>query len=136
MFAIAHAPLACKVPIYNTAVHKTIPAYTTLCPNVDVMLGQRLRRWTNIKSTLGQRLVFAEIPAKHDTSNQCCFKAGPTSRHLITVLIGYIFQLQGWSSDVLSTARQLRHWPSTEPMFPCRDCYFMDQAFSLEVSLT
>ena len=27
-------------------------------PNVVLMLGQRLRRWPNIKTTLGQRLVF------------------------------------------------------------------------------
>ena len=28
--------------------------------NVDLMLGQRLRRWPNFKSILGQRLVLAE----------------------------------------------------------------------------
>ena len=27
--------------------------------NVDLMLGQRRRRWTNIKSALSQRFVFA-----------------------------------------------------------------------------
>ena len=29
-----------------------------LLANVDLMLGHRLRRWPNIKSTLGQSLVF------------------------------------------------------------------------------
>ena len=35
------------------------PANTKRWPNVDFMLGHRLRRWPNMKSTLDQRLVFA-----------------------------------------------------------------------------
>ena len=35
------------------------PANMRSRPNVDLMLAQRLRRWASIKSTLGQRLVFA-----------------------------------------------------------------------------
>ena len=30
------------------------------CTNVALMLAQRLRRWVNIKATLGERIVFAE----------------------------------------------------------------------------
>ena len=30
-----------------------------LCSNADLMLAHRLRRWSNIKSTLEQSLVFA-----------------------------------------------------------------------------
>ena len=37
------------------------PASTRRCPNVGLMLAHRLRRWTNISPTLGQRLVFAGI---------------------------------------------------------------------------
>ena len=34
------------------------PANTSRWPNVGLMLGQRRRRWANIKPTLGQHLVF------------------------------------------------------------------------------
>ena len=37
----------------------TNPASTTLWPNAVVMLAHRLRRWPNITTTLGQRLLFA-----------------------------------------------------------------------------
>ena len=36
-----------------------LPASTSPAPNVGTMLGQRLRRWSNIVPTLGERLVFA-----------------------------------------------------------------------------
>ena len=36
-----------------------IPANTKRWPYVGLMLGQRRRRWANIKPTLGQPLVFA-----------------------------------------------------------------------------
>ena len=35
------------------------PTYTTHRSNAGVMLGERRRRWHNIKSTLGQGFVFA-----------------------------------------------------------------------------
>ena len=35
------------------------PTIMRRCPSVGLMLGQRHRRWTSIKLTLGQRLVFA-----------------------------------------------------------------------------
>ena len=35
----------------------SFPAETRRCPNADLMLIQRCRRWTNIKSVLGQRRV-------------------------------------------------------------------------------
>ena len=31
------------------------------CPNVGLMLAHRLRRWPNIRPTLGQHLVFAGL---------------------------------------------------------------------------
>ena len=36
-----------------------IPFDSQRRPDVGLMLAHRLRRWTNIKPTLGQRLVFA-----------------------------------------------------------------------------
>ena len=39
-----------------------LPANTIQCINVGLMLVQRRRRWTNIKPTLDQRLVFAGRP--------------------------------------------------------------------------
>ena len=44
----------------NTLAHH-IPANTRHWTNVCLMLGQRRRRWANIKPTLVQRLVFAGI---------------------------------------------------------------------------
>ena len=38
-----------------------IPANTTPSPNVILMLGHRLRRWPNIKITLGKGVVFSGI---------------------------------------------------------------------------
>ena len=38
-----------------------VTANTRRSYNVILMLGQRLRRWANIKTTLGQRLVFAPM---------------------------------------------------------------------------
>ena len=41
-----------------------ISANTRFWSNVDLLLGQRRRRWSNSKSTLGQRLVSGtEYPA-------------------------------------------------------------------------
>ena len=36
---------------------------------VQLMLGQRRRRWANINPALGERLVFAEVCTHHDTAN-------------------------------------------------------------------
>ena len=38
-----------------------LKASTTQWPSVGLMLGQRRRRWANIKPTLGQQCVFAEL---------------------------------------------------------------------------
>ena len=35
------------------------PSKHETLPNIDAMLGQRRRRWPNIASTLGERLVFS-----------------------------------------------------------------------------
>ena len=45
----------------DTAVLGVTPANTRHWRNADLMLGQRRRRWTNIKSTLCQCLMFAGI---------------------------------------------------------------------------
>ena len=50
------------------------PSNTRRCSSVDLMMGQRRRRWTNIKSALVQRLVFAILFQHHP-------KAGSSSRH-------------------------------------------------------
>ena len=50
------------LPIYQAkspSSSSTYPANTRHRPNVDLMLGQRRRRWPNIKPTLGRCLVFA-----------------------------------------------------------------------------
>ena len=47
-------------------------AYTICSPNVDSMLGQRQRRWPNIETTLGERLVFAGYDLL--THHVCAFK--------------------------------------------------------------
>ena len=54
--------LACTVRqlLHQSTSHITINNST----NVDLMLGQRRRRWTNIKSVLAQRPIFAGIVAR------------------------------------------------------------------------
>ena len=44
-----------------------IPANTGHLPNVDWMLGQRLRRWPNIQTTLGESPVYVTDPLSVDT---------------------------------------------------------------------
>ena len=39
----------------------SVPANTRRSPNVVLMSGQRRRWWPNIKTTLGERLVFAGL---------------------------------------------------------------------------
>ena len=63
----------CDITQYNFVHHmlrsqqratpsgNVIPANTRRWPNDGLMLGQRQRRWANIKPTLLQRLVFAGI---------------------------------------------------------------------------
>ena len=64
------------------------PANTTRWTNADLMLGQRRRRWTNIKTALVQRLVFAG-PTQRKTFTKCWSSVGyggPTiSRHWVIV---------------------------------------------------
>ena len=45
----------------NTIAQPSIPANTKRLPNAGLMMGQRRRRWHNIKQALGDRLVFAGI---------------------------------------------------------------------------
>ena len=44
---------------FNTG--PAFPANTRRSPNADSMLVHRLRRWPNIESALGERLVFAGL---------------------------------------------------------------------------
>ena len=46
----------------------TIPANTKHSPNAILMLAHRLRRWTSIKTALGECLVFAGMFALCGTS--------------------------------------------------------------------
>ena len=39
-----------------------IPANNTPCPYVVLLLAQRLRRWANIKTTMGQYIVLLGSP--------------------------------------------------------------------------
>ena len=57
-----------------------IPVNTRRLPNAGLMLGQRRRRWANIKAALGERLVFAGI--RRDPHIQPC-KA--KRRYLLTL---------------------------------------------------
>ena len=54
--------LQVRVPPTKRDRQPNVTAYTaniTRLPNVDLMLGQRRRRWPSIKSTLEEFLVFA-----------------------------------------------------------------------------
>ena len=52
-----------------------IPVNTRRRPNVELMLGRRLRRRANIHSTLGRRLVFAGVfPNSGPTRSDHLFK--------------------------------------------------------------
>ena len=58
-----------------SACVEPIPAHARRCANVDVLLCQRRRRWTNSKSTLGGRLVFAGLcisPVTRGMWPACC----------------------------------------------------------------
>ena len=47
------------------ACHPANPANTRRLPNVGLMLGQRRRRWTNIKPTLGAHRANSLLPSTH-----------------------------------------------------------------------
>ena len=53
-------PVLCGLPV---------PAKTRHCPNVEVKLVQRRRRWANIRTTFGQCLVLAVICMIGQSSN-------------------------------------------------------------------
>ena len=52
--------------------------------NAGSMLARHLRRRSNIESTMGKRLVFAEkwLPSKHETLAQRWLTVGPPSTTL------------------------------------------------------
>ena len=53
--------------------------------NAGFMLGQRFRRWPNVKPTLSHICVGWDIlvqPSKHETLTQCWFNVGPPSTTL------------------------------------------------------
>ena len=59
-------PLSCRGQFWSddrtnwqTALLPDHPANNRRCPTVVLMLAQRRRRWANISTTVGQRLVFA-----------------------------------------------------------------------------
>ena len=54
---------------WTTPWSLSIPVYTRHWADVVLMLGQRRRRWTNIKTTPVQCLVFAGIGLVHYVSN-------------------------------------------------------------------
>ena len=64
------------------------PASTRPQTSSVLLLGHVLLRWPSIKTTLDQRIVFADsgasvtTPSRHTTLNQCWFKAGPPSATL------------------------------------------------------
>ena len=64
-----------------------ITANRRLWPNVGIMLAHRLRRWSNIMPTVGQRLVFAGI--------RTSFRLGLSSSRDIEPLL-----VQCWASVV------------------------------------
>ena len=87
---------------HTLACPHSIPANTKRSANVDLK-GQRRRRWTNSKSTLGQRLVFAaKQQAKphpnynqHPSQTQCWIRA---DQILICTLTTFSIKmtLEGW----------------------------------------
>ena len=65
-------------------VQEHIPADTRRPPNVDLMLGHRLRRWPNIKSTLRGRLVFVRFMVL--IKGSCQVKKNPKIRKKLAIL--------------------------------------------------
>ena len=51
-------PSSHPMVVFQISLHWIVPANAKRCPNAVLMLGQRLRRWPNIKTTLGQRIMF------------------------------------------------------------------------------
>ena len=45
---------------FTPTVHTALPTSIRHSPNVGLMLGQRRRRWANIKPTLGEYIVLVE----------------------------------------------------------------------------
>ena len=93
--------------IWNTIIQR--------CHNAAVMLGQRRRRWPNIKSALGQRIVFARIPSvtKPELPNSQPYTpwSAQKTRDIHPLLV------QCWTQG-------LRRWPNIEPtMDECRVCW-------------
>ena len=76
-FWIAHPALRIRTP-------RHIPPNTTRPPNVDLMFGQRLRRWPNINSTSGKYLVFAGVVPARDQQRT---DAGRGCTGSVTVLL-------------------------------------------------
>ena len=61
-------------------------------PNVVLMLAHRLRRWTNIKTTLGQRIVFAGCSLE-------CSQIAYDLSLCIVIFAGNAIQRQIWKYD-------------------------------------
>ena len=73
------------------------PANTSRSPNVGLMLDQRRRRWTNIKPTLGERLVLAGYRATsiyHIRPSKFC------GLYVTTIIFAHTYtHMQGSLSD-------------------------------------
>ena len=93
------------------------PANTGHWPNVVSMLGQRHRRWVNIKTTSGQCLVFAGLGL---LPSYCCLFITVQTQTVVTYLFPseelLVFtlarQLSGISyNSVISICRLRTQWP-------------------------
>ena len=64
--------------IYHLIASTLSAANRSRSSNAGLMLAQRRRQWTSIKSTLAQRFVFPVLfPGKHHTLKQRWCKTGP-----------------------------------------------------------
>ena len=66
---LVFAGMAAVVAVNTLTASTTLPANTKLWINVVLMLGQRRRRWANIKATVVQCVVFDRLPAHSEKSN-------------------------------------------------------------------
>ena len=68
-----------QLATYYCLSPQQVTANTRRSSNVDLLLGQRLRRWPDSKLTLCQRILFAWVLIQNSLSIFCI------ERHLLTI---------------------------------------------------
>ena len=96
--------------------------HKTHLSNVGLMLGQRRRRWPNIETTLGRRLVFVwskrtsmQVHPHKQTSFQDPLTYPPPPPYILThsrSAIHVTAHWRHWQNAGLMLAHRLRRWPN------------------------